>query len=401
MVYKINPNKMNNKKVNNNEYISKISTVNNNANIGINHCKTSNLKINYNTIASNCINNTNNTINNSINTVNDNNNTKNNNTNTIIDNNSTNNTTNSSINTIIDNNNTNNTLDNNINMIIDTSNTVNGNINTSIIQTTNKKTESQRGINDCNPNKYEQFENNDNINTNINKSVKTINNKNYNTGHRQRVINKLNQNGFEQFNDYEIVELMLFLIFKRKDTKLIAKKLLEKFKNLDSILNAPEADLITIAGIGKSTCNAIKIINIIIKFSLKSKIINKNIIICFNDVINYIKVNMQNLANEEVRLLLLNGKNAIIDDIVIQKGSIDSVEIYPQEILKHCINRGAKSIILVHNHPSGDPTPSTHDIYITNKIQEATDIFNITLFDHIIIGENKYTSFRSLKLLKD
>ncbi len=437
MVYKINPNKMNNKKVNNNEYISKISTVNNNANIGINHCKTSNLKKNYNTIASNCINNTTNTINNSINTVNDIKNTKNNNVNTIIDNNSTNNTlnnntntiidnkntnntTNSSINTIIDNNNanntldnninmiidtnnTNNTLDNNINMIIDTSNTVNDNINTSIIQTTkdSKKTESQRFINDCNPNKYKQFENNDNINTNINKSVKTINNKNYNTGHRQRVINKLNQNGFEQFNDYEIVELMLFLIFKRKDTKLIAKKLLEKFKNLDSILNAPEEDLITIAGIGKSTCNAFKIINSIIKFSLKSKIINKNIIICFNDVINYIKVNMQNLANEEVRLLLLNGKNAIIDDIVIQKGSIDSVEIYPQEILKHCINRGAKSIILVHNHPSGDPTPSTHDIYITNKIQEATDIFNITLFDHIIIGENKYTSFRSLKLLKD
>ena len=225
--------------------------------------------------------------------------------------------------------------------------------------------------------------------------------KNYNNGHRQRVINKLKQNGFEQFEEYEIVELMLFLVFKRKDTKLIAKMLLEKFKNINNILNARDEELMEINGIGKSTCNAFKIINSIIKFSLKSRIINKNIIGCFNDVINYIKLNMQNLSSEEVRILLLNSKNVIIDDIIMQKGSIDFVEVYPQEILKHCINKGAKSIILVHNHPSGDPTPSTNDIYITNKIKEATCIFNITLFDHIIIGDNKYISFRNLNLIKD
>ena len=223
----------------------------------------------------------------------------------------------------------------------------------------------------------------------------------YNFGHRKRVIEKLKNNGYEQFNDYEIVELMLFLVFKRIDTKPMAKQLLQRFKTIDNILNAQDEDLMKISGIGKSTCNAFKIINNIIKFVVNSRIINKDVIECFNDVINYIKLNMRDLDSEEVRLLLLNSRNIIMDDIVIQKGSIDYVEIYPQEILKQCINKGAKSIILIHNHPSGDPSPSTQDIYITNKIQEATGILNITLFDHIIIGGDKYISFRSLNLLKD
>lgn len=231
--------------------------------------------------------------------------------------------------------------------------------------------------------------------------MNNLEHKQYNFGHRKRVIEKLKNNGYKQFNDYEIVELMLFLVFKRIDTKLIAKQLLKRFNTIDNILNAPDEELMTISGIGKSTCNAFKIINSIVKFVINSKIINKNVIECFNDVINYIKLNMKNLNNEEVRILLLNNKNIIIDDVVIQKGSIDYVEIYPQEILKQCINKCAKSIILIHNHPSGNPSPSTQDIYITNKIQEATSLFNITLFDHIIVGGDKYVSFRSLNLLKD
>lgn len=225
--------------------------------------------------------------------------------------------------------------------------------------------------------------------------------KNYNNGHRQRVFNKLKQSGFSNFEDYEIVELMLFLIFKRKDTKLIAKLLLEKFKDLNNILNASEDELMKINGIGKSTCNALKIINIIVEYSLKSKIVNKSVIVCFNDVVNYLKLNMQNLSNEEVRILLLNNKNIVIEDSTLQKGSLDFVEVYLQEIIKHCINRNAKSIVLIHNHPSGDPTPSTNDIMITNKIKQAIGIFNITLFDHIIIGDNKYISFRNLNLIED
>ena len=225
--------------------------------------------------------------------------------------------------------------------------------------------------------------------------------KNYNIGHRQRIIGKLKHNGYEQFEDYEIVELMLFLIFKRKDTKPIAKMLLERFKTIENILNASDEELMKIQGIGQSTCNALKIINNITKYLLKSRIINHNVISCFTDVINYLQTNMKDLTNEEVRVLLLNNKNIIIDDILIQKGSTDYVEIYPQEILKHCISKCAKSIILIHNHPSGDPTPSTNDIYITNKIQEATNVFNITLFDHIIIGGKKYISFRTLNLLNN
>ena len=100
-------------------------------------------------------------------------------------------------------------------------------------------------------------------------------------------------------------------------------------------------------------------------------------------------------------MMLIDFINQIIDDSTIQKGTIDSVEIYPRTVVKHCIDKGARALILVHNHPSGDPTPSTNDIYTTNLIIEAISIFNIVLFDHIIIGGDRYTSFRSLNLLNN
>lgn len=220
-----------------------------------------------------------------------------------------------------------------------------------------------------------------------------------NHGHRKRVVHKLLSYGSDFFSDYEIVELMLFLIFKRKDTKQLAKHLLFKFKNINNILNAEDTDLLKIKGIGVSTCNAFKIINTIVKNSLKTKIQNQNVIMCFADIVSYCSNIMKHLVYEEFHVILLDLKNTIIKDIVLQKGTIDTVEIYPREVVKECIKAGAKSIILVHNHPSGDTIPSANDIYTTKKINEAISIFNIILFDHIIIGKDKYTSFRDLKLI--
>ncbi|MDR1289265.1 MAG: DNA repair protein RadC [Holosporales bacterium] len=220
-------------------------------------------------------------------------------------------------------------------------------------------------------------------------------------GHRKRVFQKLTKHGYTSFLDYEIVEMMLFLIFKRKDTKPLAKILIEKFGTIDKILEAPYESLMNIPGIGENAVNTFKVIDAIVKSSLQSRIIKKSVIECFDDVLKYCKVNMKNLTSEEFRIILLNGINEIICDEIVQKGSIDSVDVSPREILKLCIEKGAKGFILVHNHPSGDPTPSVNDVYTTKRIQEAANVFNITLYDHIIIGMDKYVSFRNLKIIKE
>ncbi len=218
-------------------------------------------------------------------------------------------------------------------------------------------------------------------------------------GHRRRILAKLNKHGYEHFADYEIVEMMLFLIFKRKDTKPLAKKLLERFGNLAGILNANAQTLLEIEGAGIAVCDGIRIINMLIKSALKSTIYNAQSITCLNDIIDYAKIHMVNLTCEEARIICLNNKNCVLDDRVLQRGSIDSVSIYPREIIKICLLNNARSFILLHNHPSGDATPSLNDQYTTNKLAEACNIIGISFLDHIIIANEQFTSFRALGLL--
>ncbi|MDR0640229.1 MAG: DNA repair protein RadC [Holosporales bacterium] len=219
-------------------------------------------------------------------------------------------------------------------------------------------------------------------------------------GHRERVYEKLMYNGYSTMLDYEIVELILYLVFKRQDTKPIAKTLIKRFGTVDKILSASPQDLLSIEGVGKAAVHAIKIIDAVIKSSLQSKIIKRSIIECFDDVLKYCRTNMQNLTAEEFRILFLNGVREVIGDEVVRKGTIDSVEVCPREIVRQCIEKGAKGFILVHNHPSGDPTPSVNDVYVTKRIKEAADIFGIDLHDHIVIGDCKHVSFRTLGLIE-
>ncbi len=223
--------------------------------------------------------------------------------------------------------------------------------------------------------------------------------KSYCTGHRQRAREKLLDLGADKLRDYEIVELMLFLIFKRKDVKPLAKELLFRFKTIDKILDAPKSELVKIKGIGEKAADAIKIINGIALSAVKSRVINRNHINCFDDVINYCKLNMKNLVAEELRVLFLNAVNEIIADEVMQKGDIDTVKIYPRMVARRCLELGASGIILIHNHPSGDPTPSRDDIFTTKRIAEALAVFEISLQDHIIVGDNRHVSFKALDVL--
>ena len=218
-------------------------------------------------------------------------------------------------------------------------------------------------------------------------------------GHRQRILKKLYMYGYEHFADYEIVEMMLFLIFKRQDTKPLAKRLLRKFKNLNGILNADTQLLSEITGAGNAVCNGIKIINTLVKSALKSQLYSAPKIHCLNDVIAYAKIHMANLTYEEIRIICLNSTNFVIDDRVIQRGSIGHVTIHPRDVIKMCLQSGASGFILLHNHPSGDPSPSLSDQFVTYKLSEASRILDINMFDHIIISKDKYTSFRALGLL--
>lgn len=219
-------------------------------------------------------------------------------------------------------------------------------------------------------------------------------------GHRQRLYERLKISGYESLLDYEIVELMLFLVFKRIDTKPLAKILIKKFGTIDKILSASRRDLMEIEGLGEGTLKIFDIINAVMKSALKSKIIKRSTIDCFEDIIQFCKTNMKNLIAEEIRVIFLNGINEVVGDEILQRGTIDSVDITPREIVRKCIENGSKGFILVHNHPSGDPTPSVSDIHLTKRIKEAADIFNITLYDHIIIGGNRYISLRNLLILK-
>ncbi len=223
--------------------------------------------------------------------------------------------------------------------------------------------------------------------------------KSYCAGHRQRAREKLLDLGVDKLRDYEVVELMLFLIFKRKDVKPLAKELLLRFKTIDKILDAPKSELVKIKGIGEKAADAIKIINGIALSAVKSRVINRNHINCFDDVINYCKLNMKNLVAEELRVLFLNAVNEIIADEVMQKGDIDTVKIYPRMVARRCLELGASGIILIHNHPSGDPTPSRDDIFTTKRIAEALAVLEISLQDHIIIGDNRHVSFKALDVL--
>jgi DNA repair protein RadC len=220
-------------------------------------------------------------------------------------------------------------------------------------------------------------------------------------GHRRRAKQKLAIAGVDNLFDYEIVELMLFLIFKRQDVKQLAKDLLNKFKTIDGILNAPKKQLLEMKGIGPSTIEAIQIISGVTKAALKSKIMKKSSIENFDDVIAYCKINMKHLVAEELRIIFLNTLNAVIADEVLQAGDIDSISIHPRNIIGRCIEIGAKGIILVHNHPSGDPTPSANDVYTTKRLRKTARMLDIDLVDHIIIGGDKYISFSILGLLDD
>lgn len=220
----------------------------------------------------------------------------------------------------------------------------------------------------------------------------------HHTGHRDRLRERF-LNAPDSLPDYELLELLLFMAIPRKDVKPIAKRLIDRFKNINGVLNASLNDLQSIDGISHNSAVAIRAIRAAGLRLLKQDIMGRPILNSWQRLIEYVEAAMANDANEHFRLLFLNKKNEVIADEVQQTGTVDHTPAYPREIMKRALELGATAIILVHNHPSGDPTPSPADVALTKQIIAAAAPFNITIHDHLIVSRNGTQSFKTLGLI--
>lgn len=218
-------------------------------------------------------------------------------------------------------------------------------------------------------------------------------------GHRQRLKQKFLEGNHATFADYELLELVLFNSIPRKDVKPLAKKLLQNFGSLGGIINAAEDKLLSIAGITKSTCINFLVINEILNRLLQSNIMKKNILSSWSQLLEYLRITMGHCKTEQFRTLFLNKKNVLIADELQTTGTIDQTPVYPREIIKRALFHEASAIILIHNHPSGNSTPSRADIELTNTIVSACKTIGISVHDHVIITNDDFYSFKSNLLI--
>lgn len=199
--------------------------------------------------------------------------------------------------------------------------------------------------------------------------------------------------------DYELLEMVLFAALPRRDTKPLAKALLARFGSFAEVIAAPRERLKDVPGAGESVAAQLKIVEAAAQRLARSKVIGRPALSSWAALLDYCTAAMARGAKEEFRVLFLDRKNVLIADEVQSKGTIDHTPVYPREIVKRALELSATAIILVHNHPSGDPTPSKADIDMTRDIVFAAKALGITVHDHLVIGRKGHASFKSLNLL--
>lgn len=218
------------------------------------------------------------------------------------------------------------------------------------------------------------------------------------TGHRDRLRARFLASP-DSLPDYELLELILFMAIPRKDVKPIAKILIDRFGNINGVLNASFQDLQGVMGISENTAIALKAIQATGLRLMKQEIMERPIFTNWQRLLDYCQASMAHETKENFRLLFLNKKNELIADEVQQTGTVDFTPAYPREIMKRALELGATAIILVHNHPSGDLTPSQADIDMTKQVIIAAKPFDITIHDHLIVSRSGVSSFKMLGLI--
>ncbi len=218
-------------------------------------------------------------------------------------------------------------------------------------------------------------------------------------GHRERLRAKYRENGDVALADYELLELLLFRLIPRRDTKPIAKALIARFGTLGGVLGAPVGLLQEVKGVGEAVALDLKLIASVSQRMLKSEIRNKQVLGSWSSVIDYCHAAMAHETREQFRILFLDKRNVLIADEVQGHGTVDHTPVYPREVVRRALELSSTAIILVHNHPSGDPTPSRADIEMTKTIIDTAKPLGIAVHDHIIIGKDGHVSFKGLRLI--
>ncbi len=218
-------------------------------------------------------------------------------------------------------------------------------------------------------------------------------------GHRARLRERLLNGGTEALADYEVLEFLLFAGMRQGDTKPVAKALLERFGSLAGVLNAEPGALQQVKGVGETSAAALKSVALAARRMARSEIREKPVLGSWQALLDYLRIDMAHLTVERVRVLYLDTRNRLIDDHHVGDGSVDEAAIHPREVIRRAMDVGASALILVHNHPSGNPEPSRADIQITQRIAEAGRLLGVTVHDHVIIGRDGHVSLRSKGLI--
>lgn len=217
-------------------------------------------------------------------------------------------------------------------------------------------------------------------------------------GHRDRLRERLFNSGADAFQDYELLELLLFAAIPRRDVKPLAKSLLAEFTDLWSLLNAKPERLIEF-GLSEAAAASLIVTGAVALRAHKNAAIKGPLLNSWQRIVDYCRAAMAHETKEQFRLLFLDRKNHLLTEEMHQHGTIDHTPVYPREVVQRALEVGAGAIVLVHNHPSGDPQPSKEDIAMTNAIANACRPLGISIHDHIIIGRHDVSSFKSMGLL--
>ena len=222
---------------------------------------------------------------------------------------------------------------------------------------------------------------------------------NSNSGHRQRLRERFLSAGGEALPDYELLELILFNAVPRKDTKGIAKALIAQFGDFEGVISADPARLREVPDVKDAIVAQLKVIETAAQRLARAQVKDKTVLSSWSALMGYCKAKMARLEREEFRILFLDRKNVLIADEAQGRGTVDHVPVYPREISKRALDLNASAIILAHNHPSGDPTPSRADIEMTKQIVAAAKPLGVTVHDHVIIAREADASFKALGLI--
>jgi DNA repair protein RadC len=218
-------------------------------------------------------------------------------------------------------------------------------------------------------------------------------------GHRERLRERFYSAGPDALSDYELLEMALFAALPRRDTKPLAKSLLQKFGSFAEVIHASDARLREVEGIKDASINQLKLIAAAASRIAKGELKRRTALSSWTDVIDYCRTSMAFADREQFRLLFLDKRNQLIADEVQQTGTVDHTPVYPREVIKRALELSATALILVHNHPSGDPTPSQADIQMTKAIVDIATPLGISVHDHIIVGRNGHASLKGMRLI--